>query len=244
MKNPNRQLRDYLDGFKSKLIYLNSILKQVNQIYDWIDEQGVDAVKAGGHFYGTVLFSYKRILTIEACKLLNRNENRNLYDWLDKAYTHAKPLEPKVDKKFDSDPELLEVKKYRALIEQHQEELEDHTEVIDNLFELRNNGFAHAEKEFFGKENKLEKDFPVSWDELNDLFQTISNIYKKHHSLLFLSGTSLDLVTGLTNVKNVLEHTRAFKRVFDNERLKEEGIKLWYFMEDEYNPHNIYLKDC
>ncbi len=113
--------------------------------------------------------------------------------------------------------------------------------MIDNLFELRNNGFAHAEKKYFDNQNELQKDFPVSWNDINNLFDTFSDIYKKHHSLLFGTGISLELMTGLSNVENVLKHTRAFKRVFDNEKLKEDGIKLRCFMSNDYNPDDIYL---
>lgn len=94
MTNPDKELKAYLRILVNNLIYLNSILDQVNEYYQWLLNNGAEAINEGSWFYKVSLYSFKRILTIEACKLLTDRGERSLIDWLTQADEHAGSLNP------------------------------------------------------------------------------------------------------------------------------------------------------
>lgn len=240
MEKPKQQLQAYLDRIKFNIIYLNSILKQVNMIYDWIDQNNHESVKAGDHFYGTFIYTSKRILTIELCKLLLDREDRSLTDWLSKAHTHAKSLKPIKKVTFEGDKVLYDVEEYREVIDKHKDELDSHSSTVKNLNKLRDQGFAHSDKKYFENPKQLNIDYEVTWSEFNNLFQTINKIIREHHNSIFGTDISLELVT-TGHVDNVLKHTRASKRLHKNEKLREMRLKIYSFFIDDYDPDDIFL---
>jgi hypothetical protein len=243
MKNPEENLKVYLKTLVHNLIYLNSILDQVNEFYSWLSDNGEKAIHEGGWFYKVSLYSFKRILTIEACKLLLDREERSLIDWLNKAHEHAGSLNPteyKPRQGYKNDLRRLSVEEFRSIIDEQRERLDINNELILNMKNLRDKGFAHGDKEYFENPEKLETDFLITWDEFNEIYSLMSSIVKKHYSLLFNSDMDMHL-TAYGSIKNVLMHTRAFQRIWNNRTLIDMDLKLYAFKSDDYDPDDIFI---
>lgn len=239
MKNPEEELKSYLKTILHHIIYLNSILDQVNEFYSWLEKYSDKAIREGGWFYKVSLYSFKRILTIEACKLLLEREQRSLVDWLNKATKHAKSLNPSfyVPKKGYKKMETID---FRNLIDEQKRMIDDYDDLIQNMKSLRDKGFAHSDKKYFENPEKLETDFLITWDEFNQIYSLMSSIVKKHYSLLFNSDMSMHL-TAHGTIESVLTHTRASQRVWENRILRDMGIKLYTFRSGDYDQKDIFL---
>lgn len=239
MVNPESVLKSYLETLVHHLIYLNSILDQVNEFNDWFATDGDKAIHIGGWFYKVSLYSFKRILTIEACKLLLKREQRSLIDWLNRASEHANSLNPSYYVSRIGYT-AMDITEYRNLIEEQKNSISNFEELIQNMKSLRDKGFTHSDKEYFDNPAKLETDFQISWNEFNDIYSLMSSIVKKQYSLLFNSDMNMHLSAHGT-IKTVLNHTRAFQRVLENRELHNLGLRLYTFKSDDYDPVNIYL---
>lgn len=243
MQNPQKELKPYLKILVHHLIYLNSILDQVNEFYSWFMDNGEKAIDEGGWFYKVSLYSFKRILTIEACKLLLEREDKSLIDWLNKAHEHAGSLNPseyQPKQGYENERRKLGVEEYRNLISKHKESLINNEALILDMKSLRDKGFAHADKEYFENPEKLETDFLITWDDFNFIYSLMSNIVKKHYALLFNADMDMHL-TAHGSIKNILIQTRAFQRVWNNKTLIDMSIRIGAFKSDDYNPEDILM---
>lgn len=245
MQNPNIQLKEYLKSLTKTFIISNTILIQVNKLLKWYREKEPEAIDAGLLFYKFSLESFRRILTIETCKLLSKQEQKSLVDWLNQANIHANSLEPSCVV-FSEDHNIklrkLLPEEYRNIINSHSESIASHQSIIDNLKGLRDKGFAHSDTNYFDKDAKLESDYPVKWNDFNSLFNTIGVILKEHYGLLFNSEMDMELY-GRGDIDNILTQCRAFSRVWNNEKLLKMNMNFDAFKQDNYDPDDIFLKN-
>lgn len=110
------------------------------------------------------------------------------------------------------------------------------------MLNLRDKGFAHADKKYFKNPQKLESDFLVVWNDFYNIYALMSNIVKEHYGLLFNSDMSMNL-TSSGSLNNLLNHTRAFQRIRTNKTLTDLGMKFHVFKSDDYNSEDIFLEE-
>lgn len=243
MQNPNIQLKEYLRSLTKIFIMSNTTLIQVNKLLKWYREKEPEAIDTGLLFYKFSLESFRRILTIETCKLLSKQEQKSLIDWLNQANIHASSLEPScVEKSQDHNIKLRKLlpEEYRNIINSHSDSIAKHQTIIENLKALRDKGFAHSDTKYFDNDVKLERDYPVTWDDFNSLYNTIGVILREHYGLLFNSDIDMELY-GRGDIDNILTQCRAFSRVWNNNKLFKMNMNFDAFKQDNYDPNDIFL---
>lgn len=248
MKNPEKELKDYLKRLVHNFIYLKSLLHQINLFIEWRKNNEEGEIKTGAHFYSLVLYSFKRVIVLETYKFLSERdiEDRTLIDWLNKAKIHFSSLKPSRFGRPSPRESLqniyLKKVEYVALVDAHLNNINEFKDLINNLYSLRDKNFAHSDKQYFDDPNKIDIDFPVSWDELNELFDCIANILREHYSLIFDSDMDMHLRSAY-DIDSVLRSSRAFERVWKNKKLNELRLKKFIFKRDDYDPDDIFLPE-
>jgi hypothetical protein len=248
MNNPEKELKDYLKRLVHNFIYLKSLLHQINLFIEWRKNNEEEEVKAGAHFYSLVLYSFKRVIVLETYKLLSEREieDRTLIDWLNKAKIHFSSLKPsRFGRPSPGEPlQYIPLKKreYVELVDIHLNNVNEFKDLICNLHNLRDKNFAHSDKQYFDNPDKIDLDFPVSWDELNELFDCVTNILREHYSLIFNSDMDMHLHSAY-DISTVLRSSRAFERFWKNKKLNELRIKKYVFKREDYNPDDIFLPE-
>lgn len=246
MTNPEEELKDYLKRLVHNFIYLKSLLHQINLFIDWRKNNEEEEVKAGAHFYSLVLYSFKRVIVLESYKILSKREERTLIDWLEKAKVYFSSLKPsRYGRPSQREPLqdiYLSKDEYHDLVDTHLSYINAFEELIENLHSLRDKNFAHSDKQYFDDPDKINLDFPVSWNELTELFDCVANILREHHSLIFDSDMDMHLHSAY-DINSVLKSSRAFKRVWNNKKLSEIGLNKKVFNKDDYDPDDIFLPE-
>ena len=245
MENPEKQLKEYLERLVYNFIYLRSLYKQISLFLEWLESNGDDGIKHSSHFFSLFFYSAKRTVCLDTYKLVSIREKISIFDWLNKAQEHFSSLDPSEyvgwSDERQSERKSLTEEEYHKIIHDHIDELNEHEEIIKNLTSIRDKGFTHTEKKYFKKPELLERDYPIDWNLLENLFSTISKILRKHYSLINNSDMSMELVSG-SDIDTILNRSRGFERFWRNKNLNELGLKKFVFLRDDYDEDNIYLK--
>lgn len=245
MQNPEKELKEYLSRLVYNFIYLRSLYKQISLYLDWRKSKGGEGIQHSSHFFNLFFYSAKRTLCLDTYKLVSSREKRGIYDWLSKAEEHFKSLSPSIyvgwSEERQSERKTLNKEEYQEIIHQQIDELNQHQKVIDNITAMRDKGFAHTESKYFKNPDLLERDYPIDWELLENLFSTISKVLRKHYSLINNSDMSMELVSG-SDIDTILHRSRGFERFWRNKNLNELGLKKYVFLRDDYDEDNIYLK--
>lgn len=244
MQNPEKELKEYLGRLVQNFIYLKSLYKQISLYLDWRKSKGLEGIEHSSHFFNLFFYSAKRTLCLDTYKLISTRESRGILDWLNKAEIHFNSLNPSIyvgwSEKRKSERRSLTKKEYQEIIHQQIDELNHHQEVIDNITAMRDKGFTHTEPKYFNNPDLLEHDYPINWELLENLFLTISQVLRKHYSLINNSDMSMELVTG-SDIDTIINRSRGFERIWRNKKLNELGLKKYVFLRDDYDEDNIYL---
>ena len=245
MTEPRKELQEYLERLIQDFIYLKSLYKQISLFLDWLKINGEEGIKHSSHFFYLFFYSSKRTVCLNTYKFVSTREKRGIYDWLDKAKGNYKALSPSVyegwSEELQSERRIISENDFHEVITTHISLLNEHEKIIENITALRDKGFAHSDKKYFKNPSLLENDYPINWDELESLYNTIALILRKHHSLINHSDMSTELVTG-SDIDTILNRSRGFERFWRNKELNKLSIKKYIFLRDDYDEEDIFLK--
>ncbi|MHB2154386.1 AbiU2 domain-containing protein [Calditrichota bacterium GD2] len=235
MENPEKQLKEYLEKLIFRFIYIHSLHKQVLLILEWERPDRIIALQIGSYFFELTLFSFRRTIILELCKLLSEREDKSLLDWLKKAKKNAKALKPSVYSpgiKTSDSRRILKPYEYIEIIEKQISNIHKYDSIIQTLITRRDKDIAHSDRTYFNEPKKLHDLFPISDLDISSLLNTISEILRRHYSLLFHADITLD-VSSTSNVDTVLTYIRAFDRVWHDKRLTRDfGIRVVEYKQD------------
>lgn len=235
MQNPKVQLSEYLDRLIHKFLNTKSLHLELKRTLDWQTPEKIDALKLSSYFFQLATYSLSRTILVELAMLLSRKEQRSLFDWLTKAREHASSLDPTVyNPEFSEvDREPVAPEDYQEIIDGQLEELEKHDDLIDRIKARRDKVIAHMDKKYFKDPAAVYDDFPLSTEEIDTLFDSVSEILRKHHSLLTGANLNMEIVSG-HHVDVVLRYARAHMRARRDRKLLDKGYRPVDYERDEY----------
>jgi hypothetical protein len=216
MQNPKNELRRYLNQLIRRLLYIKGLSYQLKLLKEWETPKREIALEKGAYFFKLVSYSFNRTMLIELCMLLDDRERKDVVDWLSKARRFAKSLEPKLYNIDTGKYEIVKTTLYQNSLSKHQKLLDSKKRLINRVKARRDKALAHTDAKYFNKPEDLYVRFPLSIKDIDDLIETLTKILKAHYN--YLIGGDLDIkVYATTNVDTILVNTRAFNRVwFDN----------------------------
>lgn len=236
MKNPDVYLREYLENLLYNFITCKENYQQLDEFFNWVKTNGNETVEQAEHFYYLVFYNFRKVLLLELYKLFSDREERSIVDWLCKASTHANNLnlvhiDPWIDD--EKSKTKINVDDYKEIIDKHKKTIKSQSHLIENLKNLRDKSFAHADKEFFQESADVDKYFPIKWSEIESLIKCAGNILTDHYELLFNTEYSTDVLIG-GGIESVLKSSRAFSRIRKNKKLLYSGFKPWDYLDDDF----------
>lgn len=235
MKNPNTQLREYLDTLIQRFLNTKSLYQELKCVYGWKTPKRFEAYNLGAYFFELAEYSLLRVILVELSMLLSKNEVRSLIDWLEKAREHAASLGPTCYNPSYSGGERqpMKEKEYCALIDRHKSRLDAQQNVIDRIKARRDKAIAHFDSAYFNNLKALDKRYPLAYSEIDRLMDVVSDILRKHYSCLFKADLRMEILS-TRNIDLVLNYARAFQRTRKDRALIRKGFKPGAYMRDEY----------
>lgn len=226
MINPKEKLREYLNILIHRFLHSKSLYQELAHISAWqISKIGRDTINLSGPFFQMVNYCMIRIYIVEFASVFSKNEDRSLFDWLNKAYEHAKVLEPSMYFPSDTnDRKAIKPREYQTIIQNQISQLESHSDEINKIKSLRDKLIAHFDKPYFENPGLALENYPVTPSEIGELIETASKIMKKHYSYLFNADLRIEtIVSG--NVDHVLFSALAFQQIRKDQDLIKSGFK-------------------
>ncbi len=219
MKDPKKELREYLRKLIQRLLYIKGINKQLQLLKEWVTPNRVEALEIGSYFFRLMSFSFNRTLLIELCLLLDDREEKCIVDWLKKAKEHAKVIEPTFYKSESGIREILTAVDYQKIIDEQQKLLHSKKDIIENIRGRRDTSLAHSDAKYFDNPEDTYIKFPLTNEDIEDLLKIVTEILRMQYVYLFESDLDIQ-VHALSNIDTVLEHIRAFNRLWRDKRAK------------------------
>lgn len=237
MKNPHDELRSYFDKLIYRYLNINSLRQQLNSITEWTTNtkspDNIEAFNLGHYFFQLTIYSVSRIVLVELSMFLSEKEDRSLLDWLYKAKEHAGSMKPTRYDATLSRQEPIKPEKYRAVIDDHIAQLRAKEDVIDRIKSHRDKSIAHMDRKYFDDTESIERDYPLTEPEIDDLMDRVSCILRKHHNCLLQADVSLE-VRSIHNVEKLLDYARAWMRARRDPKFRETGSWPVDYERDEY----------
>ena len=233
MKNPNDELREYLNKLIHHYLNIKSLDQQLKSIYEWNTPARSKTLNLGAHFFWVANYSISRIIFVELLMFLSEDEDRSLLDWLKKAKEHAASMNPTRFNKIEREYELIKPKKYCCIIDCQIAQLQVRQDVIDRIKAHRDKAIVHLDKKYFNDSQALDTNYPLSAGDIDDLMEVVSCILRKHYSCLFQASMSME-VASVQNVDTLLQYARAWMRVRRDRNLLDKGFKPFEYMRDDY----------
>lgn len=232
--NPYDEICIYLNKIIYKFLFITGLRNQLKIFKEWESPHKIDTLMEASYFLKLVKYSFMSQLLIELCKLLSSEEEKSLIKFLKFAKSQSNAIEPKEFIKLENKRLQINSEEYDQLISLQLRDIKSHKTLIQNIIGRRNKILAHADKEYFYDDSRIENDFPIDMDGVDDLIKTIDNIIRAHHSCLFHSDVDLE-VKSTGNLDRLLIYTRAFKRVWEDKKLINLGVKPYVYRLDEYS---------
>lgn len=242
MQNPHDELRSYFDKLIYRYLNINSLRQQLNSISEWTTNtkslDNIEAFNLGHYFFQLANYSISRIALVELSMFLSEKEDRSLLDWLYKAKEHAGSMKPTRYNATDSRLEPIETGDYRTMIDHQITELHSQGSVIDRIKAHRDKAIAHMDRKYFDDTESIERDYPLTEPEIDDLMDRVSCILRKHHNCLLQADVSLE-VQSIHNVGKLLEYARAWMRVRRDPNFVNKGFRPVDYERDDYPQNRI-----
>lgn len=241
MSDPYNEIRNYLNLLIHRLLFIKGLHKQLNLLKEWETPNRVKALEIGSYFYRLVWFSFERTILIELCLVINDKEEKNIHDWLNKAYSHAKSLNlSKCDRDTGKRTPLL-LQNYFELINRHQTDLISIRSIIDNIKGRRDKSLAHSDAKYFNNPDEAIKNFPIEHEDIDQVIDLLTEILRSHYVCLFESDLDIQ-VHSASNVDRILMYSRAFDRVWHDKRARHLFPYLYKLdnFEQELEKHEKY----
>jgi hypothetical protein len=208
---------------------------ELKRFHEWKTPARIEAYNLGAYSFELAEYSLFRIVLVEIAALLTNREERSVVDWLNKAKKHARSLKPTRYHPTDqgSEREPINEKTYRALIKQQEERLASHKKVIDRIKAWRDKAIAHLDRVYFDSPQALDKEYPLTYRDIDRIMDEVSEILRKHHSCLLGADLRMEILS-TRNVDSVLNYVRAFQRVRKDRVLIKTGFKPIRYLGDDY----------
>ena len=239
MKNPHDALRSYFEKLIYRYLNINSLREQLNSISEWTADakspDNIETFNLGHHFFQHATYSVSRIVLVELSMFLSKNEDRSLVDWLCNAKEHAASMKPTHYNAILSRQEPVKPEKYRAVIDDHLALLRAKEDVIDRIKAHRDKKIAHMDRKYFDDTESIERDYPLSEPEIDDLMECVSCILREHHNCLIEADVTLE-VQSVHNVETLLRSARAWLRLRRDPNFFKRGFRPVDYERDEYKP--------
>jgi len=164
MKNPEKNLKDYLNKLIDLYATTTLYKKQLNIIDQWKTPNRIDTLNKGATFFDLVTKSFTRTFLIELCILVSPKEKYNIHKWLEKVKIHASSLKPtRANKNNESNTKRIQIKKkeYLEIVDEHLTALSAHNETIEKLTSLREKIFTHYDPDYFNDPEKVYKKYSL-----------------------------------------------------------------------------------
>jgi hypothetical protein len=232
LNQPKTELREYLNILIHRFLNCKSLYSELLHISAWkTSKERIGAINLSGSFFQMANYSMTRIYLVELASLLSKKEDRSLFDWLKKAHTHAKSMEPSRYSNNNEirDRETINPYEYQKTIDEHIFQLESHSETIDRIKALRDKLFVHLDKTYFENPGSALEAFPVKPVEIGEMIETVSGILKCHYSYLFKADLKMELIIP-GNVDVVLTYALAFQRIRTDQALIKSGFRPAKYM--------------
>lgn len=115
-----------------------------------------------------VLDSLLDEVLIGTYKFFDKNSGKNLYDLMKKCREFFQ----------NNCPEKIHI------IDEIEKEINSHDTILLNLKTYRDKHLAHTDKEYFGNASKLLKDYPTTYEEIEEIHTTIKELLNKLSSII------------------------------------------------------------
>ncbi len=235
MKDPGKQLRDYLEKLIHRFLYIKSLDRQLKLINEWETPNRAEALNIGSYFFRLVIYSFNRTILIELCKLVSDKEEKSLVDWMKKAKEHTATIKPtRYNPDYsEAEREPIKPKEYRTIIDSQEDQLDAQKTVIDRVKAQRDRALTHSDSAYFNNPQELYKHYPLSTNDIDDLMDTVSEILRQQH-LFLLGGDILEMeVKSVHNVDIILRYVRGFSRARKDKELIKKGFKPFLYTHDD-----------
>ena len=231
LKNPHKDLRDYLLKLIDSLLYIKSLDEQLKIIKSWEDRRRVDALKIGSRFFSLVTYSFYRTILIELYKLLYVTEDRSIIDFLSTLREYVPGVSPKRYNPRTESRETINPKVYQSAIQRHLRYFQSKSDVIARIKGYRDKVIAHSDKEYFIDPLVILKAYHLTNIEIDELLSAVTRILRFHHTYMFDSDIDLR-VHSSSNVDSILVYVRAYDRIWHDKKLN--NIKKYVYKLDDY----------
>jgi hypothetical protein len=232
MLEPNLEMRNYLKTLVHRFLYLMDLDDQLKILKDWQSPERYEAIDVGSYFFGTVSYSFQRTILIELSMMLSRREQKSIIDFLEKSVEHAESINPQEDDLSIGQNRTKNIQTYRTKVQEQLDQIEGKRETISRIEGWRDKFLTHADATFFNKPNEIYNKYPINTEDIDQLFAIISEILRYHYSALFNTDLGMKVFTA-NGLDAILIHTRAFKRIWYDERLKH--LNKFLYTQDKYN---------
>lgn len=240
MKNPYKEISEFLDKLKMAFLYLNTFQAQLDQIFEW-SKDNPDSKHASGQFFELSIFSLKTMILLETYKIASEREQMSIRKFLDYCRNHYDALTP--SQYEEGEYRKLNKEEYIRIIDDQISELNQFEDIIENLKGVRDKSIAHADQEYFQDQDKLYADFPIDEERFFALVDCLKRILRKQISLIKNSDSDLERIYGSYDAKGVLTSLRGFDRFRKNRQLRDAGVWFAAFKQDDYNPDLVIRDD-
>lgn len=221
MENPHKQLREYFENIMFDFLYINALYEQVKTIYKWNEAKEEKTLDTGSFFFRLILFSFIRTILIDTYKLVSPKEDKSLVDWLNQVKVHTEAFKPVQYSLRHNKTQIISKKEYPEIVDRHIEQIISKQPIIDRIKGRRNTFLAHRDSEIFNNSQLLEELYPINDSEIEELLETISDIFKEQH--LYVCDSAFDVrINSGTDIETVLRFIRAATRFREDERLTKE----------------------
>ena len=183
MKNPDTQIKNFIDILSKHIIVLYSRFNLYLYLIDCAkDERSRILYKESPSFFKNVFDCLLADIIIEIHKLYDKSKSakRSLRSYLKRIAENINNLS------FNNNYLTLED------INKDLNKIDSISSILHKIGIHRNKYRAHMDCKYFGDENKLWTDAPISNDELKKVFRITINIIKKHK--LIICGGDLKMI--------------------------------------------------
>jgi hypothetical protein len=220
MKDPKKEIRDYLEKLIHRLLYIKGLNKQLKLLREWETPNRIIALEIGSYFFRLVGFSFYRTLLIELCMLFDDREEKCINDFLLKANENVKAIEPKRLNSKSGKREIIKSSEYQNVIAEHQKLINSKRNIIDNIKGRRDTNLAHSDAKYFNNPNDIYIKYPLRDENIEDIIELATEILRMQHVYLFDSDLDIQVYT-TSNIDTILWHIRGFNRVWFDKRATE-----------------------
>lgn len=242
MINPHDELRSYFNKLIDRYLNINSLRQQPNSVSEWTTNtkspDNIEAFNLGHYFLQLANYSISRIVLVELSMFLSEKEDRSLLDWLCKTKEHAGSMKPTRYDANLSRQEPIKPEKYRAVIDDHIAQLRTKKDVINRIKAHRDKMIVHMDRKCFDNTESIERDYPLTEPEIDDLMDRVSCILREHYSCILRADVSLE-VRSIHNVGKLLEYARAWMRVRRDPDFVNKGFRPVDYERDDYPQNRI-----